>query len=136
MTLEIFQAMVFYRQLWPVIEEANSAAEAFSQIGRDMIIPVSADRTYAQTGKGTIIRAKVYLEFADVIEEAYGESMLRGEAFESISSSRTLEKLEELDFGNSGLLRTNISRPADVDADLFNAGLDGMKAVQLARTNP
>jgi hypothetical protein len=52
MTLEIFQTMVFCRQLWPVIVDANSAAEAFSQIGRDMIIPVSADRTNAQTGKG------------------------------------------------------------------------------------
>jgi thioester reductase-like protein len=120
------------QKIWPTVEDANSGAEAFSQIGRYMIIPISADRTYAQTDKGTIVRAKIYQEFADVIERAYDESTLRGEAFENISSRTTVEQLEDLVYGNSGIL--GINRPADLGADLFNAGLDSLKAIQLART--
>ena len=121
----------FVQKIWPTTESANSKSESFSQIGRDMIIPLSADQTYAQTDKGTIVRAKLYLQFQDVIEKAYIGSVLRGDFFDKSFARTTVEQLEELVHGPSGVLGSNT--PADLDGDLFNAGLDSLKAIQLAR---
>lgn len=43
--------------IWPSVLEANSRAEAFSQITRDMIKVLPSTITYPQTDKGSIIRA-------------------------------------------------------------------------------
>ncbi len=122
----------FIDRVWPSVEDANSRAQAFEQIGRDMIVPVSADRTFAQTDKLTIIRAKVYLEFAEVIDKAYDDSVANDEAFDETESLGDLtERLFDLLYGPSGIF--DATEGASAESDLFNAGLDSLKAIQLSR---
>ncbi|KAL1592893.1 putative NRPS-like protein biosynthetic cluster [Nothophoma quercina] len=61
----------FLDQIWPAVEDANSRAESFSRIPKELIIVLPADVTYAKTDKGTFIRAQVYAQFKDQIETAY-----------------------------------------------------------------
>ena len=46
-------------RVWPSIRDANTYAERFSQIGRDMIIVLGPDVEYPCTDKSTIKRAQV-----------------------------------------------------------------------------
>ena len=73
----------FIEKIWPAVQDANSRAESFSQIGREAIVPLPRTRVYPETDKGTIIRAQVYQVFAPEISATYerleksGEGTLR-----------------------------------------------------------
>jgi len=112
--------------VWPSIEEANIKAEAFSQIAREMIVVLAADTEYPRTDKGNIIRAQVYKAFTNVIQEAY--EGLKTE----IRQRNVVADIHHI----TGFLRSELSRlgiSGDNDnADLFTAGLDSLKAIQLA----
>jgi len=112
--------------VWPSIEEANIKAEAFSQIARGLIVVLAADTDYPRTDKGNIVRAQVYRTFTNVIHEAY-ETLKK-----EISQSNVVADIHHI----TGFLRGELSRlgiAADNDnADLFTAGLDSLKAIQLA----
>ena len=49
----------FIDRVWPTIQDANSKAESFSHIGREMVVVLSADVEYSCTDKGTFKRAQV-----------------------------------------------------------------------------
>ena len=49
----------FLEMVWPTIVKANSRAEAFSQIGRDMVIIVAEQVPIPSTDKSTFKRAQV-----------------------------------------------------------------------------
>ena len=49
--------------VWPTIVEANSRAEAFSQIGRDMVIILAEQVPIPSTDKSTFKRAQVNLRY-------------------------------------------------------------------------
>ncbi|KAL9123590.1 MAG: hypothetical protein Q9175_008325 [Cornicularia normoerica] len=61
----------FIDAIWAAVADANSKAESFSQIGREMIVPLPVTRDYPQTDKGTFIRARVYEEFTSEISAMY-----------------------------------------------------------------
>ena len=63
----------FLDRVWPVIEDANSRAEGFSQISRDLVAVIPEDVDCPSTDKSSIKRAAVYREFADVIEAVYAK---------------------------------------------------------------
>ena len=46
-------------KVWPMIEDANFRAEAFSQIGRDLVAVLGADTELPVTDKSSIKRAQV-----------------------------------------------------------------------------
>lgn len=49
----------YISRVWPTIVDANSRAEAFSQIGKEMIVVLAPDVDYPETDKGTFKRALV-----------------------------------------------------------------------------
>ena len=63
--------MDFVNAIWPAVEDSNSTAERFSQIGNEMIISLPCTREYPRTDKGTIIRPRVYESFAYEISAMY-----------------------------------------------------------------
>jgi acyl-CoA synthetase (AMP-forming)/AMP-acid ligase II len=63
----------FLDRVWPVIEDANSRAEGFSQISRDLVAVIPEDVDCPSTDKSSIKRTAVYREFADVIEAVYAK---------------------------------------------------------------
>lgn len=117
----------FLDAVWPSIEDANSSAESFSRITRDMVAMLPSNVEYPKTDKGSIIRAQVYRQFADYIDEMYNS--LEGD------SEGTLR----LDLaGIESFLKTTcedvVGTPLEsVDTDFFTAGIDSLKAIQMRR---
>jgi len=114
----------FLNQVWPAVEDANSRAEGFSQISREMVAVIAEDVECPTTDKSSIKRAQVYREFAKVIDDAYvrlensqeGTLVLDGEALESWIIN-SFEKL--------GVRLENAKE------DFFSAGVDSLKAMQM-----
>jgi hypothetical protein len=114
----------YINAVWPSVQEANSSAEAFSQISKEMILPFPSGTEYPITDKGTIIRAQVYRKFADEVEELYrrfentekGTMELEGQALETYLMKIFTKEL--------GLL---IPSP---EAEFFAAGMDSLQSIQ------
>ncbi|KAJ6611012.1 hypothetical protein B0H10DRAFT_1953401 [Mycena sp. CBHHK59/15] len=58
-------------KLWPMIEEANKIAPAFSRIFKEMIIATSVDKPFPRAGKGTVMRKAAISLHALEIEALY-----------------------------------------------------------------
>ena len=115
----------FLDQVWPAVDEANSRAESFSRIDRDMIVPLPAGTEYPRTDKGTFIRAQVYRTFAAQIEQVYSDR----ENGQEGSLDLDLPQLEEW------LMRmfaeiVNIHLDT-TESDFFSAGCDSLQAIKM-----
>ncbi|KAL8904938.1 MAG: hypothetical protein Q9207_002932, partial [Kuettlingeria erythrocarpa] len=113
--------------IWPSVAEANSRAEAFSQITRDMIHVLPLSVTYPQTDKGSIIRARMYQVFASEIADLY----TKGDAFSDGRLTLDLHAMEEW-IVTSFRERIGITLPS-TGADFFSSGVDSLKAIQMRR---
>lgn len=117
----------FFDSIWPTIQEANSKAEQFSQIAREMVNILPHDAPCPRTDKGSIIRVQVYMKYTGVIESMYTR-LDKGEGgtleLDIPATEAHLMKLcqEEVGLSISG-----------TDVDLFNAGVDSLKAIHLRR---
>jgi hypothetical protein len=49
----------YLNRVWPSIEAANKKTEAFSQIGRDMVVVLEHDKSFPETDKSTVKRGQV-----------------------------------------------------------------------------
>lgn len=115
----------FVSAVWPEIEATNRTAEGFSQIGKDMVVPLPAGIEVPTTDKGSVIRAQVYKTFERDIDGAY-------EALENQVEGTLRLEVPELErylvsLGQQ-IIGPKLSSPHD---DLFNLGLDSLQAVQL-----
>ena len=115
----------FIDAIWAVVEDANSKAERFSQIGREMIIPLRVAREYPQTDKGTVIRARVYEEFAPEISALY-------EKLGNLGEGTLRLEIEEL---KPWLLRVFRERLdihlRNTEEGFFAAGVDSLQATRM-----
>jgi len=115
----------FISNVWPEIEATNRLAEGFSQIGRDMVVPMPVGIEIPTTDKGSIIRAQIYKMFEREIENAY------------MSLEERLEDLTKLDLeglqGHMLKLGQSVVGPQvqSLDDDLFALGMDSLQAIQI-----
>lgn len=112
--------------IWPSIRDANEKAEDFSQISRELIILQASDVDYPRTDKGTIIRARVYEAFASEINEIYDrmENATQGSLrLDALELERFILQYSTENLGIG--LRS-------VHDDFYTAGLDSLRAMQLA----
>ncbi len=115
----------FINAIWPAIEAANQHAEGFSQIGRDMVVPLPAGIAIPLTDKGSMIRAQVYKVFEKEIDEIYN----RLEEGQEGTLELDLPALEEylIKLGQQ-IIGPQLSGPK---TDLFGAGMDSLQAIQM-----
>lgn len=119
-------------RVWPSIEAANSRAESFARVPRELIIVQGPDVLYPRTDKGTFIRAQVYEQFAADISQVY-------EAFESGAPIKSRSALLQLDV--AGLEQWLLSKfrhelgvaLPDVHSDIFSAGVDSLQTTRVWR---
>ncbi|KAI9790851.1 MAG: hypothetical protein M1835_000701 [Candelina submexicana] len=117
----------FLDAVWPSIEDANSHAESFSQITKSMVALLPSNVEYPRTDKGSIIRAQVNEEFADYIDEMY----YRLEGDQDGDLQLDLAGIESfLKDTYKDVVGTTLE---SLDIDLFNAGVDSLKAIQMRR---
>ncbi|OQD74998.1 hypothetical protein PENANT_c161G09314, partial [Penicillium antarcticum] len=112
--------------IWPSIEEANCQAEVFAQISRDMVAILPYTAKFPRTDKGSMIRAQVYQQYAELIETLY-TTEARPNGGLQVGLAETQSHLLQLCWDELGI---SIS---SVDADLFSEGVDSLKAMHLRR---
>ncbi|KAL9611143.1 MAG: hypothetical protein Q9167_004196 [Letrouitia subvulpina] len=115
----------FIEKTWPVIEEANKHAESFSQISRDMIIPMPAGIDIPRTDKRSVIRGQVYKVFEKDIESMYSGLEDQHEGTAILEGHALVDYLLEL---GQGVLGKHLTNPDD---DLFNLGMNSLQAIQM-----
>lgn len=120
----------YLESVWPTIEAANSKAESFSRVPREMIIIKRGDVSYPRTDKGTSIRAQVYQHFAEDIDRCY-EAFEKGAEAESGSLQLDAAGIEQW-------LMAKFSQDFDinlpsVETDIFSAGVDSLQTTRLWR---
>ncbi|KAI9716320.1 MAG: putative NRPS-like protein biosynthetic cluster [Candelaria pacifica] len=117
----------FLDAVWPSIEDANSHAESFSQITKDMVALLPSNVEYPKTDKGSIIRAQVNEKFADYIDEMYHrlEGDQEGDLQLDLAGIESFLKDTYKDVAGTTL--------ESLDTDLFNAGVDSLIAIQMRR---
>lgn len=116
----------FLEQIWPAVEDANSRAESFSRIPRELVVVLPADVSYAKTDKGTFIRAQVYLRFKDLIEAAY--SRFEGGGDDTGTVALPLPELETYLLQK---FRENLSIELSATDDFFALGIDSLQCMKM-----
>ncbi|KAJ5739998.1 hypothetical protein N7533_012782 [Penicillium manginii] len=116
----------FLQVIWPTIEGANLRAERFSQISIDLIAILPFDSKFPRTDKGSMIRAQVYVLYADLIEGIYAKAN-RVSGHLQLSLEETKSLLMNLCRDE---LRIALS---SVEANFFAEGVDSLRAIQLRR---
>ncbi|KAL9607296.1 MAG: hypothetical protein Q9167_007777 [Letrouitia subvulpina] len=115
----------FISSVWSKVQEANASAEAFSQIGENLIVLLPAGVEIPTTDKGSVIRAQVYQLFASEIEDAYKSLDERSEGAMKMSLDEMKSYLLHL---GQVILGPQVT---DLEIDLFTLGLDSLKAIQM-----
>lgn len=112
----------FLDQTWPVIQDANSHAEAFSQISREMVAIIPEHVECPLTDKDSIKRGLIYREFASVIDATYA-------AAESPNKSKSRQlTVPELEDWILRALRDKGYKIEDAITDFFSVGVDSLQA--------
>ena len=115
----------YTRAIWPAVKDANARAEAFSQLNKDMIVPIAADTFYPMTDKGSIIRAKIYKEFAEKIDNVY--RILEAGEEGTIALDTTSLELYLIERFKTELEVSLLN----ADTDFFASGIDSLKAIHM-----
>lgn len=117
----------YLNTVWLSIEEANSRAEQFSQIARDMVSIMPLTTACPRTDKGSMIRAQVYQKFAKEIDMLYTGFEDSSDGILELDTSETESHLMKLCREELGLFLSS------VDAEFFAEGVDSLKAMHLRR---
>ncbi|CAG8937814.1 unnamed protein product [Penicillium salamii] len=116
----------YISSIWPIVQEANLRAEAFSQISRDLIAILPYEAKFPRTDKGSMIRAQVYDLYRDLIESLYSKDSTVIEGLEL-----TVDETEAV---LSRMARDDLGTPiSTVDAKFFSEGIDSLKAIHFRR---
>ncbi|CAG8166100.1 unnamed protein product [Penicillium olsonii] len=112
--------------IWPIVQEANSRAEAFSQISRDLIAVLPHDAQFPRTDKGSMIRAQFYDLYHDLIEGLCSKDTAVVEGLEL--------RVDETEEALGQLARDELGIPMSTfDAKFFSEGVDSLKAIHFRR---
>jgi hypothetical protein len=115
----------YIETIWPTIDSANTGAESFSHISRDLVILLPIGTTYPQTAKGTIIRGTLYQEFAALIDEAYNR-FGNGHLGNLHLNIRELEAFILRKFSED--LGVSLE---SIETDIFTAGVDSLQTMRM-----
>lgn len=115
----------FITQIWPSVEAANAASEAFGRIAKEMIVCMPAEASIPLADKESIIRAKVYTTYDPEIQAAYAR-------LEEGSPDGVVLDLPELEEFLIKSIQTEIGIPlTDSTTDFHQAGMDSLLAIRL-----
>ncbi|KAI1290578.1 hypothetical protein F5Y03DRAFT_378175 [Xylaria venustula] len=114
----------FLKKVWPAVEAANSRAETFSRIPKELVVVLPADATFPRTDKGTFIRVPTYGQFKREIESAY-------EKFENEKGGTLLLSGQELEAFLLRGLKEHIGVELSAEDEFFASGVDSLQCIQM-----
>ncbi|KAF2087179.1 putative NRPS-like enzyme [Saccharata proteae CBS 121410] len=123
----------YLSEIWPAIQDANTHADEFAQITREMVSILPPEVSYPATDKGNIIRAQVYRVFEDIIADLY-ERHDNGHHEEGPKISPSEFDLKSLEEYLMVTFEDHLKvRLTDSNSDLFKYGVDSLRALQMRR---
>lgn len=114
----------FFEAVWPAVEDANTKAESFSRVPKELVILVAADIEYPKTDKGTFIRAKIYDQFKDEIETKYSD-------FENGCLGDLILEVSELEQWLLSEFNKELGAELELDTDFYQAGIDSLQSTRM-----
>ncbi|KAL1613231.1 hypothetical protein SLS60_001463 [Paraconiothyrium brasiliense] len=115
----------FLQHIWPSVEDANARAESFSRIPQELVVVLPAGTKYATTDKSTFIRAQVYEQFKQQIEDAY-------EKFENNTGGSIALPLDELEAYLLRRFREHLDVALESpETDFFAFGIDSLQCLKM-----
>ncbi|TFK50162.1 putative aminoadipate reductase [Heliocybe sulcata] len=121
----------FKNMIWPVIEEANKDAPAFSRIFKEMILVCSPEKPLRRTPKGTVQRKPTLADYAKEIDELYDAVKSSNEADVEGPKSFELHDLGPWLLEQAVSVHRAEDAKLDPDVDLFAQGFDSLSATFL-----
>ncbi|KAF8215612.1 acetyl-CoA synthetase-like protein [Mycena galopus ATCC 62051] len=124
------QVLNFRNLIWPVIEQANENAPAFSRIFKEMVIVTQPGKPMVHTTKGNVSKKATFGLYKEEVEQLYDNIETSGNAAGDVEapSSWSSQGLEPW-------LQTHASLVADRNIlegqDLFDQGFDSLNATFL-----
>ncbi|KAJ7696821.1 acetyl-CoA synthetase-like protein [Mycena rosella] len=124
------QLAKFRNLIWPVIEEANEDAPAFSRIYKEMILVTGRGKPMLRAPKGTVMKKATIALYEQEIEALYDTIEASGNAARDIEppASWTSRDLEPWLMTHASLLANRHIRGGH---DLFDQGFDSLNATFL-----
>ncbi|RDW71704.1 hypothetical protein BP5796_07738 [Coleophoma crateriformis] len=116
-------------RVWPSITEANSQAEGFGQVSKEMVEILPVGTEYPCTDKGTMIRAKVYKKFESEFESLY--KRFEDGSHDGTTVRKILSMKELQDYLLDGFVSKFGFKDLEIDTDLFAAGVDSLQAITI-----
>ncbi|KZT23998.1 putative aminoadipate reductase [Neolentinus lepideus HHB14362 ss-1] len=120
----------FRNKIWPVVEEANKDAPAFSRLFKEMILVSDPKKPLPRAAKGTVQRKPtiaLYEKEIDALYEAV-ESSFKSVNVEPPKSWTTTDLVPWL---LQDAEQINHERKVDPEGDLFEQGFDSLSAIFL-----
>ncbi|RDB20302.1 Non-canonical non-ribosomal peptide synthetase FUB8 [Hypsizygus marmoreus] len=124
------QLAALRNKLWPIVEEANKNAPAFSRIYKEMILITAKDKPLPRTGKGTVMRKAALAAYDDEIKALYAtiEENTKPENIDPPASWGAADVEEWLIQQAMDLTSSSHISPS---IDLFEQGFDSLSATFL-----
>ncbi|KAE9401310.1 putative aminoadipate reductase [Gymnopus androsaceus JB14] len=125
-----FEVSKFRNLIWPVVEDANKIAPAFSRIFKELILIVHPEKPLPRVGKGTLARKAALSLYELEINKLYEtvESNAGGDSVEPPKSWQATDVQDWLVTQISDILSMEAPSPS---TDLFEDGLDSLSATIL-----
>ncbi|KAF8199438.1 putative non-ribosomal peptide synthetase [Pholiota molesta] len=123
----------FRNLIWPIVEEANSIAPAFSRIFKELILVSDYKKPFLRAGKGTVMRKATLDLYAQEVEVLYSSITASVDAGESVVRLDHWEKeyLEQWIMDQAHELYPNNAISPSVN--LFEQGFDSLSTTILRR---
>ncbi|KAJ7489600.1 putative aminoadipate reductase [Mycena latifolia] len=118
-------------KLWPIIEEANQIAPAFSRIFKEMVLFTSPNKPLPRAAKGTVLRKAALNEYETEIEALYN---LIEEKINMVKSAKTPIIWDSPSIQTWLLqLAADLANTTEIspNEDLFHQGFDSLSATFL-----
>lgn len=118
--------------IWPVVQEANARSSAQGRLAKDLVMYTVPQKPMLKTSKGTVQRKKttyLYREETNGLRSAFASA-------NSCRNSKVSTPIDPEDVSTllSGLIVNMLgANELDNDCDLFEAGLDSVQVITLAK---
>ncbi|KAI5827846.1 acetyl-CoA synthetase-like protein [Schizophyllum commune Tattone D] len=125
------QVAAFRNAIWPLVEEANRTAPAYSRIFKELILIARKGKPLPRTEKGTVMRRLALQVYKDEIEKIY--EVIESHAQTGEKGVKPPSSWDEASVADwlARHVRDITGRDMDRTADLFEQGFDSLNATVL-----
>ncbi|KIM43694.1 hypothetical protein M413DRAFT_443603 [Hebeloma cylindrosporum] len=118
--------------LWPIVEEANKVAPAFSRIFKEMILLSSSKKPLPRAGKGTIMRKAALAVYQTEIDEIYAKVDATAKV-DAVVPPPSWDTEHTIPWLQNEIVEIQGGQQFSVTSDFFEQGMDSLSATILRR---